>query len=203
MTEENYGFCPSCGAKVADDAVFCPECGMPLTSEAKEAAANGYANAPGSQYAAAGTPGQYQPMRGVFLFSVILIWVYAVSNIISGLSLAIGADALVETMETTLIEGKTMIEFFADMGLDMTAAEWTEYYRVFGIISGLSGLAAGAGGLLCSLHTKRVIAVACLVVASIIPFFGLIVGASPGLFGVLIGVIISILVYKSPQYFKD
>ena len=68
MDEENFGFCPRCGAKLQQSANFCPDCGNILKEDVVNHGA-GY-----GAYADTRT-GKDRPMKGMFL-EHLCCWLY-------------------------------------------------------------------------------------------------------------------------------
>lgn len=197
MSEEFYGFCPSCGANVPEGAAFCTECGSALSSEAEAA--------PGTGVGYATSTGR-RPLGGKLLVAVILTSIYAVLEVLTGMIFAFGADAFVNGMNEMLIESgqKSFTEMMAEMGYDYSTQDLIDILRTSGIISALSGIFAGVGVILAIRRVKRIPATVCIAIASFVPVVGgIIMGDFSGFLGMIIGLIMAYLVYSSPEYFED
>lgn len=197
MSEEFYGFCPSCGANIPEGAVYCPECGSALSSEAE--------TAPGTGVGYATSTGR-RPLGGKLLVAVILTSIYAVLEVLTGTIFAFGADAFVNGMNEMLIESgqKSFTEMMAEMGYDYSTQDLIDTLRASGIISAVSGIFAGIGVILAVRRVKRIPATVCIAIASFVPVIGgIIMGDFSGFFSLIIGLIMAYLVYSSPEYFED
>ena len=200
MGEENYGFCPACGANLPEGSSFCPECGHnlagPVPGSAEAGAGVGYATSMG--------PG----MSGKLKTAVIFTMIYAVMNLVSSLmGLCISVD-FIDSMDEILLDNGDQ-GFVELAGFDMTNQEFVDMIRMSCLVSLASAVLAGAGAFLCIKRVKRMVAVGLIAAASLVlfvtlavtPFNGSTLGST--IFDVIIGFVMVYLVYSSPGDFTD
>ena len=199
MADENYGFCPSCGANLTSDAAFCPECGKPLTAEAQNNTYN------------SGVRANPSKMCGKLLVAFILLLIYAVMDILGGISLvAVFNESFFDSIDKMLAdEGeKSLEEMFKQYGLDMSRDDLINYFRISGIVSIISGALAGVAAYFCAVRKMRMVAVGLTVVAALANFAmvsagNVASGIMNGIFAMIIGGIVAYLIYDSQEQFRD
>ena len=202
MDNENYGFCPACGANLPSDATFCPECGhnlsAPASSGPEAGAGVGYGYSNGG-------------MSSKLKTAAILCTIYAVLTIFGALSL-FTIEPVIDTYNEMMADsgGESFEDMLKDLGYDMTVDEFINMCRVMAVIDLISGVLAGAGAFLCFKRTKKMVAVVMISIASVILFGGCVVPggfSASNIFGtfvnVVIGLLMAYLVYTSPDEFSD
>lgn len=200
MGEENYGFCPACGANLPEDSSFCPECGHDLAAPVSSGPAAGT----GYGYATSNGGGMSSKLKVAVIFTMI----YAVMNLMSSLmGLCITVD-FIDSMDEILLENGD--QGFVEMaGFDMTNQEFVDMIHLSCLISLISAVLALIGAIFCMKHAKRMIAAVLIVAASLVLFAGIPLAPITGstifstLFNVVIGLLMAYLVYTSPGDFKD
>ena len=150
MGEENFGFCPACGANLPEGSSFCPECGHNLAGPAPGSPEAGA----GYGYAASRGPG----MSGKLKTAVIFTMIYAVINLLSALmGLCISVD-FINSMDEILLDNGDQ-GFVELAGFDMTNQEFVDMIHLSSLISLASAVLAGVGAFLCIKRVKRMVAV--------------------------------------------
>lgn len=201
MTEENFGFCPSCGANLPEGSSFCPECGHNINAPVQSGPGTGVG------YGTYGGSGMSSKLK----VAAIFVTIYAVMTILGALSL-FTIEPLIETYDEMMADsgGDSFEELLESMGYDMTEQEFIDMCRIMAIVDLVSGALAGVGAFLCFKRTKKMIAVVSIAVASVILFVGCFVpgGFSASnimgtLFNVVIGLLMAYLVYTSPDEFTE
>ena len=201
MTEENFGFCPSCGANLPEGSSFCPECGHNINAPVQNNTGTGVGY---------GTYGGNR-MSSKLKVAAIFVTIYAVISILGALSL-FTIEPMIDAYDEMMADsgGDSFEDMLKDLGYDMTESEFIDMCRIMAIVDLVSGALAGFAAVLCFKRTKRMIAVIMIAVASVILFAGC---AAPGgftasnilsiAFNVVIGLLMAYLVYTSPDEFTD
>jgi len=201
MTEENFGFCPSCGANLPEGSSFCPECGHNINAPVQNNSGTGVG------YGTSGGSGMSSKLK----VAAILVTIYAVISILGALSL-FTIEPMIDAYDEMMADsgGESFEDMLKDLGYDMTEKEFIDMCRVMAVVDLISGALAGVGAFLCFKRTKKMVAVILIAVASVILFAGC---ASPGAFSasnilstafnVVIGLLMAYLVYTSPDEFTD
>ena len=204
MSEDDFGFCPHCGRKLAENSTYCPECGGILNYDA--AGSNGYTPnaAPYQPYRG---KGKDRPMDSQFLICFLLLLVYSILSLIGGLTMAFNAEGMVTMLNDMLVQsGTTLEEFYASMGITITESELVSYMQITGVLELLTAIPAAAATVLCLMRRKHMYAVigAGLSTAAVL-VSGVVAGDIFGsLFGVLIGAVVTYMLYKNcVDYFED
>ena len=203
MGEENFGFCPACGANLPEGSSFCPECGHNLAGPAPGSPEAGA----GYGYAASRGPG----MSGKLKTAVIFTMIYGVMTLISSLmGMCISVD-FIDSMDKILLDNGD--QGFVEMaGFDMTNQEFVDMIRMTCIISLISSVLALVGAVLCMKHAKRKVAAILIAAASVILFVSIPIMPTTDnlastiistMFNVVIGLLMAYLVYTSPGDFTD
>ena len=203
MVEENYGFCPACGANLPEDSVFCPECGHDL----KSPVSSGPAAGTGYGYATSNGGGMSSKLKVAVIFTMI----YGVMTLISSLmGMCISVD-FIDSMDKILLDNGD--QGFVEMaGFDKTNQEFVDMIRMTCIISLISSVLALVGAVLCMKHAKRKVAAILIAAASVILFVSIPIMPTTDnlastiistMFNVVIGLLMAYLVYTSPGDFTD
>ncbi len=202
MTEENYGFCPSCGANLPEGSSFCPECGHNINAPVQNSNSGA-----GVGYGTYGGSGMSSKLK----VTAILVTIYAVFSILGALSL-FTIEPMIDAYDEMMADsgGDSFEDLLKDLGYDMTEKEFIDMCRIMAVVDIISGALAGVGAFLCFKRTKKMVAVILIAVASVILFAGC---AAPGgatasnilsvAFNVVIGLLMAYLVYTSPDEFTD
>ncbi len=193
MTDENYGFCPACGAMLTEDSAYCPSCGRPLHSEPMPG------SSPAGGYGGHVNKSQ-QSMGGVFLIAFILTVLYCVVAILGGIGIALSADSMVNILEQFAADqGMTLQELLATFGYNISGThdQIVSQLATAGWLTAAVAIPAVVSVYLCYKRTYFTYAVILLAAASILAFF------TEGIIGVIIGVLVTIGVYTSRDYFAS
>lgn len=193
MDEENYGFCPRCGAKLQQSANFCPDCGNIL----KEDAVN-----PGAGYGAYADlrTGKDRPMKGMFLAAFVLLVIYSVYSVSEGIYLIVNAEGIFQIMDDMFVDmfGTGIVDYVYDeIGIMITEAEYVESFRMMGYIYLISGIFSVIAAVLCYMRRRKNIAIAAIIASTLVT---LIIA---GILNIVIGFLVAYFVYRSPEYFID
>ena len=196
MANENYGFCPACGANLPADSTFCPECGHnlagPVSSGQEAGAGVGYG------YSKPGLSGKLKT-------AAILCLIYAILEVLGSFSLLSMSMATIDMLDDMMGEDGWFENMLNDMGYDMTAKEFVDMCHITGIISLVSGVFAGIGSILCFKLRKKMIAVGLVVAASLVLLVGCMypMNIFSTIIDVIIGLLMAYLIYSSPDQFAD
>ena len=193
MDEENFGFCPRCGAKLQQSANFCPDCGNILKEDAVNHGA-GY-----GAYADTRT-GKDRPMKGMFLAAFVLLVIYSVYSVSEGIYLIVNAEGIFQIMDDMFVDlfGTGIVDYiYDDMGIMITEAEYVESFRMMGYISLISGIFSVIAAVLCYMRRRKNIAIAAIIASTLVTL------VIAGILNIVIGFLVAYFVYRSPEYFID
>lgn len=199
MENENFGFCPACGANLPSDSSFCPECGHNLSAPVS--------SGPAQPGAGVGYGYSKSRMSTKLKVAAIFVTIYAVIEILGALSMLTISMAMIDTLDEMLVDSGqgTFEEMLKDLGYNMTSQEFVDMCHILGIIELISGVLAGVGAFFCFKLKKRMIAVGLVVAASLILFAGVMYPNNivNTVFSVIIGLLMAYLIYSSPDQFED
>lgn len=161
MAKDNdFNYCPNCGADLPLDAKFCPDCGNVL----------------------AGPDGLMDSqMKSRLTIIAVFSLMFAILAIISGISCIAQADVIIDTLKQDADSWAQIISQFADMGYsEEDAVNLIKSVFLFsGVASLIAGIGAGIGGA-CAIAKKYwVLGLIGLIVGTVLMFptiLGLIVG---------------------------
>ena len=193
MTDDNHGFCPACGQMLTEDSAYCPSCGKPLGGDPS----------PSYRGDAPMSAGRYSdaPMGGLFLIAFLLTMLFAVITLILGAYTAFSAESMVGMMEDLAAsQGISLADLMASFGTDisgMSHADIVAAIRNSGLAALGVAVLALAGGVLCYMRRRRIVAAALVAVAALASY---LLG---GFITVVIGLLVAVCVYISKDYFKD
>ena len=193
MTDDNHGFCPACGQMLTEDSAYCPSCGKPLGGDPS----------PSYRGDAPMSAGRYSdaPMGGLFLIAFLLTMFFAVITLILGAYTAFSAESMVGMLEDLAAsQGISLADLMASFGTDisgMSHADIVAAIRNSGLAALGVAVLALAGGVLCYMRRRHIVAAALVAVAALASY---LLG---GFITVIIGLLVAVCVYISKDYFKD
>ncbi len=162
MSKANdFNYCPNCGAELPFDAKFCPDCGNVLSAENTQAV----------------TDSLRSRLNIVGVFSLI----FAVFAILTGAYLMASGDAFINMLKEDADTWAQIISTMADAGYteQQTIDMFKSIFMISGILSLVSGISAGVGGVCAFLKKYYILGLVGLIIATVLmvtSFIGLIVG---------------------------
>jgi hypothetical protein len=199
MSEEENGFCISCGAILPSGAEFCPVCGHHI---------GGPVMSGGSVPLSKSTA---ENAGGLITWAVLLMAIYAVLSVSIGLYSILEAGMMVDVLKEVLVDsGIDWVQFRASMGF-VSDAEFVSFIVNSGAVSLASGAVIVVSCVLCALRRMYKIAVVLCVAGSAVLFATAAVGPAAQIAGSLatssvmfiVGALVAYLIYKSEAAFKD
>ncbi len=200
--KENYGFCPACGANLPADSSFCPECGHAIGGGEQQP--SGSSTYTGYGYAAMDDP--KTRLKGKLLVAFIFVLIYAISEVLGGISLLTIDQAMIDSADEALKDAGfgSFQDLLDDMSINMTTSEFIDMCHIAGIVSLVSAALCFAANVLMYKHTKRIICTLLIAAAALVNFALITMnGVFSTLVSVIIGGIMAYLVYTSPEAFND
>ncbi len=190
MSEDNFGFCPKCGASLPADSNYCPECGAILGNV-------------GSTQNAASAPVDKttEPMSGWFLISTFCLTLYGIVMLISGIYLVIDTPALLDMMNQVYLDayGMSIYQELSELlGMEITRDYLVQIFTTAGIGAIISAIVALVSAVLCYKRRFYMITLALTVIVMLISIF---TGGS--LLSLIVGLIVLFGIYSSKPYFID
>ena len=162
MSKANdFNYCPNCGAELPFDAKFCPDCGNVLSAENTQAV----------------TDSLRSRLKIVGVFSLI----FAVFAILTGAYLMASGDTFIDMLKEDADTWAQIISTMADAGYteQQTIDMFKSVFMISGILSLVSGISAGVGGVCAFLKKYYIFGLVGLIIATVLmvtSFIGLIVG---------------------------
>ncbi len=200
--KENYGFCPACGANLPADSSFCPECGHSVGGGEQQTPS--YSGNVGYGYSYMDDP--KTRLKGKLLVAFIFVLIYAITEVLGGISLLTIDQAMIDSMDEMLQDAGmgTFEELLNDMGVNMTTGEFIDMCHIAGVVSIVSAALCFAANVLMYKHSKRIICTVLIAIAALVNFALITMnGIFSTLLSVIVGCIMAYLVYSSPEAFKD
>ena len=195
MSDENYGFCPHCGENLKTDSVYCPACGAIIKPE--EAKATIAASRPTS-------------MGGTRLFSFVLLIIYTIVELMGSVSMLSFSPEMYDTLDQMFIEslGESFADWmYSNLGVVITKEQFLSETFIIGIVGLLSAVAAGVSAYFCYKRENRMYAVIACAASTLIAMSGAFLcpllggGISSAIFTLLVGGLVTFLIYRSDKYF--
>ena len=204
MTDENFGFCPHCGAKLTEACAYCPECGGMI---GPVAGADGTYASGGYSYQPQMPKGKARPMDSQFMICFILLVMFSLFMSLTGIMMVVNADGVVAMLNESLAaQGMTFEEFIANLGIVMTEADMVAFMKYGGAMLIIVAVPAIISTILCFMRRKHMLAVAFAAAATVLVFLiDLTGGDILGLIlEVAVGVMVTYMLYKNcGDYFED
>ena len=187
MTEEDYGFCPHCGANLKSDSIFCPDCGNQIYSENR--------NEYGEQELVVTASSNGDRLEGkmqIVFIGLILYVIASALTAISLISMAASYDAINDMIFQSM--GKTLEELMSEVyGISMSKEEIVSTLMIYGILGLASAVTAGICAYFCNQRINWTYALILCIATTILSYFVF------GYIGVVIGAIAVILLYLCKQ----
>ncbi len=142
--EENYGFCPRCGANLPEGAEYCPQCGKSFTEN------------PQREYR---TRSGFNPL----MFFIILIAAYTLMSLIEGIYATAFNGMFIDSFK--LVYGSDLNDYLARNGLD-SIEQFADLMFKEGIVSIIGGAITAIVLLLCIKRRFWKVAFALCIIAS-------------------------------------
>ena len=125
--ENNYGFCPRCGAELPQGAEYCPECGASFVEKRQDDI-------------------RRLTITNPMTFFIVLLAAYTVMSIVEGVYVTAFNDMFVSNFE--LIYGSGIDEYLSNMGL-ASIDEFADLMFKEGIVSIVGGAITAMALILC------------------------------------------------------
>lgn len=142
--EENYGFCPKCGANLPEGAEYCPQCGKPFVDDPRR---------------------ELRMRAGMnpLIFFIILLAAYTVMSIFEGIYATLFNDMFMDSFK--LVYGSDIDNYLARSGLD-SIDQFADLMFKEGIVSIIGGAITAIVLLLCIRRRFWKVAFALCIIAS-------------------------------------
>ena len=143
--EENYGFCPKCGANLPEGAEYCPQCGKSFVENPREELRM--------------RAGGMNPL----LFFIILLAIYTVMSIFEGIYTTLFNDMFIDSFK--LVYGSGVDDYVSSMGMD-SMDQFADLMYKEGIVSIIGGAMTAVVLILCVKRRYWKVAFALCIIAS-------------------------------------
>lgn len=142
--DENYGFCPRCGANLPEGAEYCPQCGKSFVENPREEL-------------------RIRAGMNPLMFFIILLIAYTVMSIIEGIYVTLFNDMFIDSFK--LVYGSDLSDYLARNGLD-SIDQFADLMFKEGIVSIIGGAITAVVLLLCIKRRFWKVAFALCIIAS-------------------------------------
>ncbi len=143
--DNDYGFCPRCGANLPEGAEYCPQCGKSFVENPREELRM--------------RAGGMNPL----LFFIILLAIYTVMSIFEGLYTTLFNEAFIDSFK--LVYGSDLTDYLAASGLD-SVEQFADLMFKEGIVSLVGGAITAIVLFLCIKRRYWKVAFALCLIAS-------------------------------------
>lgn len=142
--DENYGFCPRCGANLPEGAEYCPQCGKSFVENPQR---------------------EFRTRSGInpLMFFIILLVAYTVMSIIEGVYATLFNDMFIDSFK--LVYGSDLSDYLARNGLD-SIDQFADLMYKEGIVTLVGGAITAVVLLLCIKRRFWKVAFALCIIAS-------------------------------------
>lgn len=142
--EDNYGFCPRCGANLPEGAEYCPQCGKSFVDDPRREI-------------------RMRPGLNPLMFFIILLAAYTVMSILEGIYTTLFSDMFMDSFK--LVYGSDLEDYLARNGLE-SIDQFADLMFKEGIVSIIGGAITAVVLLLCIKRRFWKVAFALCIIAS-------------------------------------
>lgn len=142
--DNNYGFCPRCGANLTEGAEYCPQCGKSFVEDPRR---------------------ELRTRSGMnpLLFFIILLTAYTVMSIFEGIYATVFSDMFIDSFK--MVYGSDLEDYLARNGLE-SIDQFADLMFKEGIVSIIGGAITAVVLLLCIRRRFWKVAFALCIIAS-------------------------------------